>query len=634
MTRGGRKTPLEEQQQQQDEGAAAASDAGAIGSNPEEQMEELKGLVKSLIKAQATRDQKLDKDFSRQEQRWKSMQHQFQQLQCQVNDLTEQKLEQGMEQDEMEDDDDEDDAQPRIGPVALVGVPQREPRLPQLTPEDDIEHFLATFERMAQVCRWPKEDWAIRLVPLLTGKARTAYVLMDITDSVDYEKVKDSILAKYEITADTYRRRFRSLVIEEGETPRELYVRLKDLFLRWIKPEKLSVKEISEQIILEQFLRMVHPELEVWIREHDPKTAEEAARLAEVFTSARRGTQHHPFGRGTRYAQPSKSTGGDQGVGQWQGKKTFSARQSGPQSTSHTRTVPFKPINKEVRCYNCNGLGHTQYFCPALKSKPSLCLVPRPENKMAVEKNSCMVPVLVNGQRCEALLDSGSFQSLVSAKLISEEKLSQHTTTISCIHGDEHDYPTAEVYLTVGGQTYVLSVGVVPSLPYPVILGKDLPTLCDLIHHSDSNLIAGTSNNEGASVTLIEPFGVEIKTGQEPEPSNSCFVVTRSQSVKEALREMPFFDEELEAQFKPRKTRSEKRREKFKGQWMQVQSELPKPIEGMEFNIPTDIGTLQKEDPTLKAWWDKVTETDGLPQGQVSCLDEVQYVVKGGMLYQ
>ena len=113
---------------------------------------------------------------------------------------------------------------------------------------------------------------------------------MDMEDSEKYEKVKAAILAKYEITPDTYCRRFRSLKIEPGETPRELYVCLKDLFCKWVKPEKSTVKQLSETIILEQFLRMVHPELEIWIREHDPKTTEEAARLAEVFTAARKGS--------------------------------------------------------------------------------------------------------------------------------------------------------------------------------------------------------------------------------------------------------------------------------------------------------------------------------------------------------
>lgn len=83
----------------------------------------------------------------------------------------------------------------------------------------------------------------MRLVPLLTGKACSAYVLMDVKDSEKYEKVKAAaILAKYEITPDTYRRRFRSLKIEPGETPRELYVRLKDLFWNGLNQRNQQLK--------------------------------------------------------------------------------------------------------------------------------------------------------------------------------------------------------------------------------------------------------------------------------------------------------------------------------------------------------------------------------------------------------
>lgn len=98
-------------------------------------------------------------------------------------------------------------------------VTQREPKLLPLTSDDDIELFLTTVERMAQVCHWLREEWAVRLIPLLTGKAPSAYVLMDIADSRN-DKVKDAILTKYEITTDTYRRRFRSLDIRQGETPK------------------------------------------------------------------------------------------------------------------------------------------------------------------------------------------------------------------------------------------------------------------------------------------------------------------------------------------------------------------------------------------------------------------------------
>lgn len=39
----------------------------------------------------------------------------------------------------------------------------------------------------------------------------------------------------------------------------------------------------------------------------------------------------------------------------------------------------------------------------------------------------------------------------------------------------EKPYPTAEVYITVGGQTYLLTVALVPTLPYPAVLGQDVP---------------------------------------------------------------------------------------------------------------------------------------------------------------
>lgn len=76
-----------------------------------------------------------------------------------------------------------------------------EPRLEKLTGDDDIEHFLITFERTAAACRWPKLDWVFRLIPLLTGKTRSAYVHIDV-DSLEYEKVKAFILQKNDIDPD------------------------------------------------------------------------------------------------------------------------------------------------------------------------------------------------------------------------------------------------------------------------------------------------------------------------------------------------------------------------------------------------------------------------------------------------
>lgn len=48
-------------------------------------------------------------------------------------------------------------------------------------------------------------------------------------------------------------------------------------------------------------------------------------------------------------------------------------------------------------------------------------------------------------------------------------------------------YSTAEVYPTVGGQTFLLSVALVLRLPYPVNLGNDFATLLHLILQAGLN---------------------------------------------------------------------------------------------------------------------------------------------------
>lgn len=108
---------------------------------------------------------------------------------------------------------------------------------------------------------------------------------MDVDDSLQYEKVKAAILQKYDINPKTYRQRFCCLEVFD-ESPKELYARLKELYEKWIQPKNRTIKEVGEIIILEQFLRMLCPELQVWIKEHNPKSAAEAATLADVFVAA------------------------------------------------------------------------------------------------------------------------------------------------------------------------------------------------------------------------------------------------------------------------------------------------------------------------------------------------------------
>ena len=83
------------------------------------------------------------------------------------------------------------------------------PTLQKLTSTDNVEHFLATFERIAAQQKWLKDVWATQVAGLLTGKAMAAYAALTPEDEVVYEKVKEAILRRYEISKETYRQCFR-----------------------------------------------------------------------------------------------------------------------------------------------------------------------------------------------------------------------------------------------------------------------------------------------------------------------------------------------------------------------------------------------------------------------------------------
>ncbi|RXN19685.1 zinc finger and SCAN domain-containing 9 [Labeo rohita] len=161
-----------------------------------------------------------------------------------------------------------------------------EPRIPEFVEGEDVESFFVRFERIARTWGWPMDEWAARVVTLLTGKALEAYAGMEELRAGNYSDIKAAVLAKYNVTEETYRLRFRSLMVPSGETVRETYNRIKGLYRRWMRPETKTKDQMGETIILEQYLRMLRPEVRVWVKENQPQTGEEAARLAERYVAA------------------------------------------------------------------------------------------------------------------------------------------------------------------------------------------------------------------------------------------------------------------------------------------------------------------------------------------------------------
>ncbi|XP_032402498.1 protein NYNRIN-like [Xiphophorus hellerii] len=241
-------------------------------------------------------------------------------------------------------------------------------------------------------------------------------------------------------------------------------------------------------------------------------------------------------------------------------------------------------------------------MCPKNPPKlTQLCVIPfKSENCISVGESVKMSEVKVNGKSVKALIDTGSVQTLVDRELVPSNIIcTSDTILIRCVHGDERQYPTADMYIEVQGQLYLLNVGVAENLPFPVVLGSDLPVLFDLLH----------------------------------KPQN-CNVVTRSQAKKPEespaiLSVLPFYDADLDVQpGKSRKSRRQKRREKF----------LHTPVastEGVQdlpqgFKMPLNIAQIQRDDSSLAALFLKAKEPQkGNHRGSAD-----EFVLQKNILYR
>ncbi|XP_051252635.1 uncharacterized protein LOC127361776 isoform X2 [Dicentrarchus labrax] len=234
--------------------------------------------------------------------------------------------------------------------------------------------------------------------------------------------------------------------------------------------------------------------------------------------------------------------------------------------TKHSYKVPT--------CYLCGQEGHTKPMCPKNPAKlTQMCVVPRQNDPTPKNDHSMkMITVKINGKALKALMDSGSDQTLVHRQFVPANMIrTLETNPICCVHGDKKPYPTADIYIEVQEQPY-LNIGVADNLPFPVVLGSNLPVLFDLLSQPIRCNVAVTR----AQAKLVD------------EPS-----VT--------LSALPFYDADLDTQpGKSRKSHSRRRQERFQHTVIPppdaVAPDLP-----LGFKIPSDIVQMQQRDHSLAA---------------------------------
>ncbi|KYO45462.1 hypothetical protein Y1Q_0015123 [Alligator mississippiensis] len=159
-------------------------------------------------------------------------------------------------------------------------------KMPKMTKDDDPEDYIEAFERHALMTGIPQDYWASQLGALVVGEAQAAYRAFLRDEARNYERVKQAILYRLEISPDHYRCLFRARKGPDKRRPRVLLQLLWDLLDKWVNPMGSNREDLADQIVLEQFQNDLEERTQRWVRQHSPQNCEEALKLAEAFAAA------------------------------------------------------------------------------------------------------------------------------------------------------------------------------------------------------------------------------------------------------------------------------------------------------------------------------------------------------------
>ena len=222
-------------------------------------------------------------------------------------------------------------------------------QLPKFSEGDDIEVFLKSFEKLAESYKWEKSEWAIRLVPQLTGKALEAYSRMSASDSSDFRKVKKAILERYGLNALAYRDKFRHSKQDRTETFKEYAIRVEGYLKHWVTAENVSENyhKLYDLFMREQLIFTASPDLQVWLRERNPHTYMQLVEMADTYQLAHKQTNTN-----SQYQKDSNLS-------------TIQGTKRSNQSDGYQK-LPSKNIRK---CFFCESPEYLISNCPAKKAK-------------------------------------------------------------------------------------------------------------------------------------------------------------------------------------------------------------------------------------------------------------------------
>ncbi|XP_069510874.1 zinc finger protein 213-like [Ambystoma mexicanum] len=236
--------------------------------------------------------------------------------------------------------------------------------LQKYTAGEDPAHFFVNCERVARNAQWPTKRWCHYIAPLMTGEMQCAYQAANPTGDTNYGDMKKVVLERLGHDEETYRIKFREVKLTGEETPRQLFYRVKELAEKWLQSTTSSPNEITEKIVLEQFVEALPGPVQRWVKQHHRPSLAEAVDITSAYQKAGQGKMlsyvNHPKTHVTMN-KPMIQTRWPNSMLRKPESENICSRPSSEGPVNYRQTTPSV---QGPQCFYCGDWGHLARFCP------------------------------------------------------------------------------------------------------------------------------------------------------------------------------------------------------------------------------------------------------------------------------
>jgi hypothetical protein len=229
--------------------------------------------------------------------------------------------------------------------------------MPKLVNESEIDCYLVTFEKIAVLNNWPKDQWSALLQTQLRGKGLKVFSELSNADCKQYDVLKKALLTAYEFSSEVYRKRFRSLTKSLNETYSDFAFKLTNAAKRWLTSVNAfdDINALQQTLLMEQFAESLPVEINLWLVDKKLKSIDEMARAVDQYSSLRKAVITNDMHSNdssvlNTYRSESKHT-------------SYSAKPVSYKDTQHTFVKTGPKFKGPIKCFYCELPNHTISEC-------------------------------------------------------------------------------------------------------------------------------------------------------------------------------------------------------------------------------------------------------------------------------